>query len=68
MASSIKDVMPARLKQLIQLITPVWDGDLISKSDRDHLVKIGWADQSAGWNIITLRGIGILVSLGILKP
>lgn len=67
MASSIKDVMPTRLKQLIQLITPTRDGDLISKSDRDLLVNTGWADRALGWNIITPHGIGILVNLGILK-
>jgi hypothetical protein len=47
---------------------PVWDGNLISKTDRDELVKAGWVDRFGGWNFLTNRGVEAAVALGILKP
>jgi hypothetical protein len=57
-----------RIEQLEQLTTATWDGNLISKTDRDELVKIGYAEKCNGWNFITANGIIVLTNLGILKP
>jgi len=35
-------------EQLSQLSKAVWDGDLISKSDRDYLVKAGYVELKVG--------------------
>jgi hypothetical protein len=48
-------------EQLTQLLRIVWDGDLISKSDRDQLVHMGFVDKQDGFNIITKSGIHYLV-------
>ena len=61
------DIPKVPLDQLIQLVRIVWDGDLISKSDRDHLVEIGFATRSEGFNIITTRGIKYLHQIGRLS-
>ena len=47
---------------------PVWDGNLISKTDRDELVKAGLVDRSGGWNFLTRYGVEVAVQLGILVP
>lgn len=57
-----------RLDQLAQLVRITWDGDLISKSERDHLVKEGFAAMSNGFNIITPLGIEYLHNSKILIP
>lgn len=49
--------MNSRTEQAVQLLTPVWDGDLISKPDRDALVKAGLADKVDGFNMLTRRGL-----------
>lgn len=54
------------LEQLLQLRRIVWDGDLISKSDRDHLVKNGLAVNCEGYNLINQEGIRLLVSIGAI--
>lgn len=46
-----------RVEQLLQLMKVTWDGDLISKSCRDELVKKGLAQRAAGYNMITEKGI-----------
>ena len=56
------------IEQLRQLITCTWDGNLISKYDRDQLVKAGLAERAnGGWNFITAKGVEYLVTLGYLK-
>lgn len=47
-------------EQLLQLLRITHDGDLISKSERSELVKIGFATRSSGFNIITADGIKYL--------
>lgn len=59
--------MNARIEQLKQLATATWDGNLISKSDRDELVKAELAQRGYGWNWITEKGVKYLVDLGLLK-
>jgi hypothetical protein len=36
---------------------PVWDGNLISKSGRDELVRVGLAHQWNGWQTLTQDGL-----------
>ena len=55
------------LEQLLQLLRIIWDGDLISKSDRDTLVKMGYATRANGFQIITGEGITYLVESGIIR-
>lgn len=35
---------------------PTWDGNIISKSQRDELVTAGWICQASGWNSLTKDG------------
>jgi hypothetical protein len=53
--------------QLIQLLRIVYDGDLISKSDRDVLVGMSFCTRSEGFNIITSKGISHLYKTGRLS-
>ncbi len=63
----IRSVPTARLDQLTQLTTATWDGDLISKADRDSLVKDGLAIRKSGWNIISGKGIELLNLINVLS-
>jgi hypothetical protein len=56
------------MEQLRQLVGLVWDGDLVSKTCRDRLVKLGLATYSCGWNVLTPKGIRLLVCAGELRP
>jgi len=56
------------LEQLEQCQAPTWDGDLISKSMRDHLCKHGLIERFDGWNFISKEGVRVLVALGALRP
>ena len=57
--------MSTYLEQLAQIFNgAVWDGDLISKDDRDRLVKDGLVDRSEGYNIITPDGVSAFVFSG----
>ncbi len=44
---------------LMQLFVegPTWDGNLISKSDRDELVDADMCERWQGWNFLNLDGI-----------
>lgn len=55
------------IEQLKQLLTCTWDGNLISKSDRDHLVMVGLVGRGHGWNWITEKGVEYLHDLGYLR-
>lgn len=52
---------------LMQLFVdgPTWDGNLISKSDRDDLVEQGYADRAQGWNFLTACGVRQAVTEGM---
>lgn len=54
------------LEQLMQLTEITADGDLISKSDRDELVKKELATRSSGFNVITIEGIALLDKLNAI--
>lgn len=57
------------IAQLCQLTHLTWDGDLISKTDRDNLVHSGYAQRfNGGWNLITENGINYLQSGGFINP
>ena len=45
-----------------------WDGDLISKSDRNALVKAGLIQKTRGYNLVTPKGVRHLLDLGIVRP
>ncbi len=51
---------------LMQLFVegPTWDGNLISKSDRDELVDADLCERWQGWNYLTLDGLKAAVSGG----
>jgi hypothetical protein len=60
-------ILKNNIEQLIQLTKVTWDGNLISKSARNNLVKCRYVKQVNGWNFITPTGIKILINLGYLK-
>lgn len=45
-------------------IGPTEDGNLPSKSGRDDLVRIGFAEGGDGWNWITRSGIHRAIGMG----
>ena len=53
-------------EQLRQLATATWDGNLISKAARDHLIKCGYAQHYEGWNWLTKKGLAVLINLRYL--
>lgn len=59
-----------RVEQLIQIFNgATWDGDLISKQDRDALVKAGLVSRADyGYNIITSKGVDYIVELNLVSP
>jgi len=60
--------MNTRTEQLKQIATAsVWDGNLISKVDRDALSLIGYTEKVNGWNIITADGMRVAISLRLVK-
>ena len=58
---------PVPTEQLMQLLQIVWDGDLISKNDRDALVKMNFDVRVNGFQIITEEGIEYLVANGLIS-
>lgn len=52
---------------LMQLFVygPTWDGNLISKDDRDELFKGGLSAKLDGWNYLTDLGVFIAAAIGI---
>lgn len=58
------------IEQLMQIFNgAIWDGDLISKADRDELVKASLVQRAhSGYNIITPKGVEYVVDLGLVKP
>lgn len=61
--------MRSMLDSFTQILAgPVWDGNLISKSDRDSLHKAGYIARAHGWNFISEAGIEVAHNLGLLNP
>ncbi len=46
----------------------VFDGDLISKRDRDILVNDGYVARYQGWNFLTMDGVKIAHDMGLVNP
>lgn len=61
--------MNGRIEQLAQIAKngPVYDGNLISKGDRDELQKAGLVGRWGGWNFLTEEGVKYAANLYILK-
>lgn len=55
-----------QLDALHQLVTPVWDGNLISKSARSDLIRMGLASSWNGLNFATQDGYCVLDMLRML--
>lgn len=55
------------IPQLCQLLSATWDGNCISKTCRDELIRKGLADRVDGWTVITIEGLRMLSALGIIK-
>ena len=51
---------------LEQCLTTTWDGDLISKTERDHWYKLGYVARKRGYNFITAAGVEQLFQAGTL--
>lgn len=51
---------------LMQLFVhgPTWDGNLISKNERDELVRDGFCERACGWNYLTREGVIQAASVG----
>lgn len=51
---------------LMQLFVegPTWDGNLISKSDRDELDSLGLIDRFDGWQWLNGNGIQAALDMG----
>lgn len=52
---------------LMQLFVqgPTWDGNLVSKDERDRMVDAGLADRWNGWNYLTQEGVEAAVAGGM---
>ena len=63
----LRNVPPVN-EVLMQLFLdgPTWDGNLISKSDRDKLIQTGMARKWDGWNFLTEYGVQSAVREGLL--
>jgi len=61
--------MNGAIDTLLQLYDgSVWDGNLVSKKDRNELVRAGWAYRfGEGMNAITLQGVEAVLLLDLQK-
>jgi hypothetical protein len=64
--SMLPSLTSSQLEQLTQLVSPTYDGNVISKSLRSDLVIMGLAARWNGLNFITQAGMCVLDTLGIL--
>ncbi len=60
----------AKIETIYQMATKgmVFDGDLISKSDRDDLVRYGYVSRYSCWNFLTETGVKLAHDMGLVKP
>jgi hypothetical protein len=66
-AALLPQLTPAQLEALEQLVTPVWDGYLISKQARSELCDMRLASRYDGLNFLTQDGYCVLSVLGHLR-
>lgn len=67
--SSIRALSSAAVEVMGQLFIggPAWDGNVVSKSGRDDLVEMGFAERWNGWQWLTREGIEVAVTSDIGK-
>ena len=44
---------------------PTYDGNMVSKHDRDMAVNAGLVDRAEGWNWLTYSGVTLALGLGM---
>jgi len=66
----IEALTPDAIEVLGQLFVhgPTWDGNLISKSGRDQLVRVGLAARWNGWQWLTEDGVRSSVEWKNVSP
>jgi hypothetical protein len=62
----LPNLSSVELEQLTQLISPTYDGNVISKSVRSDLCDKGLVARWNGLNFITQAGVCVLDTLGVL--
>lgn len=62
---STTDIYKSEVLMQLFVQGPIWDGNLISKCDRDALVDAGLADRWSGWNWLTQEGVEAAVAGGL---
>lgn len=55
---------PQALEVLRQCRSTVWDGNVVSKTQRDELYALGLITRWNGWQVITQEGMAVLSTLG----
>lgn len=58
---------PVEVEVLKQLQKATWDGDVLSKAARTALHSKGLIVRFNGWQVVTLEGLAVLETLGVLK-
>lgn len=64
--SLMPTLSPTQVEALVQLTTPVWDGNLMSKTARSELCDLGLVARYEGLNFCTQDGYCVLHTLGLL--
>lgn len=57
MAKSMEEILKSEALMQLFVYGPTWDGNLVSKSQRDDLLASGLADHYEGWNYLTFDGV-----------
>ncbi|MGL5008606.1 MAG: hypothetical protein ACRC6I_01885 [Paracoccaceae bacterium] len=61
----MKDIYKCDVLMQLFVTGPTWDGNLISKSQRDAMVDAGLAERWNGWNFLTVAGVEASVAGGL---
>lgn len=64
--NQLPNLTATQLEALEQLVTPAWDGNLISKQARSELCDMRLASRWNGLNFLTQDGYCVLSELGYL--
>jgi len=61
-------MMTPEIDQLLQFCRgPVWDGNVIGKTQRDRLIEHGLVERVNGWSFLTKEGVMLCVTLQLLN-
>lgn len=65
-AFNTKELSGAEHETIWQLFSngPTWDGNILSKTDRDSLWNMGFIARFDGWNWLTNEGVTLAIELG----